>query len=514
MAGCEIGASCDDGDVTTENDVFNDDCKCQGTFNSEIVEPSFVQMSSSQRAWLKKSLSEGLETFDLSSQAMLDIPVKIHIVHSSSGSNNVSKNTITQLFSRVNNNLIEAKIRLMPCEPYNNFIYASSNAFDSEKDYKSFAGIYNFEGVINMYFFEDIIGSIGFSFYPDENNNIDMIALDVKPNHTLWRTALHQIGHYFSLLHTHEGHENLNTQELVDGSNCDLAGDWICSTPAEPNLLDDAVDSDCKYIGTELDQNSQPYTDVPTSNFMSYSTDICKKVFTLEQRVRIGFSAREHRNYLNFDCQFQYGKLVDTRDGKEYKTVKIGGQRWMAENLNTSVYSNGDVIPNVTDQSQWSNLTSGAFCWYENDPDFAQGEYQKLYNWFVAVDDRNVCPTGWHVPTNDDLNVFLDFLGGVEVAGGNMKSTGKSRWAAPNYGATNSSYFSADPHPSRGTEFSALEERNFVAHWWTSDEFSASTSSGNSFYVFRSDQTVIVTESLAPAPHTKKRGISIRCVQD
>ncbi len=88
-------------------------------------------------------------------------------------------------------------------------------------------------------------------------------------------------------------------------------------------------------------------------------------------------------------------------DGNVYKTVKIGNQWWMAENLKISHYRNGDEIPNVTDDEEWFNLTSGAYCNYKNDTANV-ALYGKLYNWYSVVDNRILAPEGWHVPTDED----------------------------------------------------------------------------------------------------------------
>ena len=100
--------------------------------------------------------------------------------------------------------------------------------------------------------------------------------------------------------------------------------------------------------------------------------------------------------------------------------IQIGNQIWMTKNLNTSQYKNGDPIPQVQDQTQWQNLTTGAWCYYENNT--ANGRiYGKLYNWYAVNDSRGLAPEGWHIPTIGEFNTLSEFLGGVNVAGGKMK---------------------------------------------------------------------------------------------
>ena len=104
------------------------------------------------------------------------------------------------------------------------------------------------------------------------------------------------------------------------------------------------------------------------------------------------------------------------------KGVAIGSQVWMSTNLNVSTYRNGDVIPQVQDKDAWAKLTTGAWCYYENNA--ANGtKYGKLYNWYAVNDARGLAPAGWHIPTDGEWTVLSTYLGGEDVAGKKMKST-------------------------------------------------------------------------------------------
>jgi clan AA aspartic protease (TIGR02281 family) len=128
-------------------------------------------------------------------------------------------------------------------------------------------------------------------------------------------------------------------------------------------------------------------------------------------------------------------------DGHIYKTVQIGGQTWMAENLRTTRYQNGEQI--FSDQSvDWSVAYRGAYCTYGSKASNAP-IHGLLYNWFAVNDSRGLCPMGWHIPTEQEWMLLIGYLGGDERAGGPLKST--SRWMTPNFGATNSSGFNALP---------------------------------------------------------------------
>ena len=141
---------------------------------------------------------------------------------------------------------------------------------------------------------------------------------------------------------------------------------------------------------------------------------------------------------------------VSDVDGNVYQTVTICNQTWTKSNLNVSKYRNGDFIPQVTDPTAWANLTTGAWCYYNDDP--ANGAvYGKLYNWHAVNDPRGLAPQGWHIPSDIELTTLTNCLGGESIAGGQMKESGFAHWLSPNTDATNSSGFTGLPGGSRGT---------------------------------------------------------------
>ncbi|MFH0843212.1 MAG: fibrobacter succinogenes major paralogous domain-containing protein [Bacteroidota bacterium] len=135
---------------------------------------------------------------------------------------------------------------------------------------------------------------------------------------------------------------------------------------------------------------------------------------------------------------------ITDNDGNECNVVRIGTQLWMVENLNVTKYSNGDNITNITTKATWANLTDGAYCEYDNLSENG-AVYGKLYNSYASMDSRNVCPTGWHVPTSSEWLTLFSYLGGNSVAAGLLKETGTTHWNSPNEGATNESGFTALP---------------------------------------------------------------------
>jgi uncharacterized protein (TIGR02145 family) len=182
-------------------------------------------------------------------------------------------------------------------------------------------------------------------------------------------------------------------------------------------------------------------------------------------------------------------------EGNVYHIVTIGTQVWMAENLKTTRYSNGTSIPLVTDNSAWGNLTTPGYCWYNNDEATYKNTYGALYNWYT-INTGNLCPTGWHVPTDAEWTTLTTYLGGESVAGGKLKETGTAHWTSPNIGATNESGFTALPGGDRIYDGTFYTIGSYG--WWWSEGDARRLRDGN---VFRSNSD-------------KRDGFSVRCLRD
>lgn len=212
-----------------------------------------------------------------------------------------------------------------------------------------------------------------------------------------------------------------------------------------------------------------------------------------------------------------YGCVTD-QNGNVYATLVIGTQEWMVENLRTITYANGDSIPNVTVNSQWAELTSGAWAHYQNNS-ANENPYGRLYNWYAATDPRNVCPMNWHVPTDaewqtmeaaigmpaDELN-DAGYRGAAENMGGKMKSSGTQYWSTPNIGATNESGFSGLPGGFRRDSDGAFQNRVFSGSSWSASETGAENAWGRRL---GSDNAGIERGNYA-----KSNGFCVRCVRD
>lgn len=143
-------------------------------------------------------------------------------------------------------------------------------------------------------------------------------------------------------------------------------------------------------------------------------------------------------------------------------TVVIGTQQWSTVDLDATEYANGETIPEVTDQTEWSNLTTGAWCWYNND-----NTKTKLYNWYAVNDPRGLAPAGFHIPSDAEWTTLTDYLGAN--AGGQLKEAGLDHWNTPNTGATNSSGFTALPGGLRVVN-GAFYDIGDYGYWWSSTD--------------------------------------------
>jgi uncharacterized protein (TIGR02145 family) len=189
------------------------------------------------------------------------------------------------------------------------------------------------------------------------------------------------------------------------------------------------------------------------------------------------------------------------QEGNVYKTIVIGEQEWMAENLNTSIYRNGDAIATNLNNSEWQTTTAGAWS-YMGDNIGNSCPNGKLYNLYAVQDERHVCPTGWHEANSTEWDELTNYLGGVNLAGGKMKSSGIQYWFSPNTGADNSSGFSALPGGFRDLDGSYAWAGNY-GFWWMAD-----------------DNTVLYRRLDWDGPHifgdgyNPQLGFGVRCIRD
>ncbi|MBL7941830.1 MAG: T9SS type A sorting domain-containing protein [Flavobacteriales bacterium] len=209
-----------------------------------------------------------------------------------------------------------------------------------------------------------------------------------------------------------------------------------------------------------------------------------------------------------------YGELTD-QDGNDYKTIVIGSNEWMAENLITGHYANGDQIYTFSIGPEWDETINGAWCWYNNDSANYACPFGKLYNWYAVNDDRGLCPAGWHVPSADEYASLRDYVDGSangddNEAGIALKSTGtisvgNGYWEDPNTGAANSSGFSMLPGGYRDQGDGAYADLGYYGNLWTSTAYNDVLSTSLNF-LYDWDGIIFYNDPV-------KYGLSVRCVR-
>lgn len=216
----------------------------------------------------------------------------------------------------------------------------------------------------------------------------------------------------------------------------------------------------------------------------------------------------ENEEGIVFGEDKSFTTTVIDEDVNTYNFITIGTQVWMKENLKTTKFKNGSVIPLVSDNS-WDILTTPGYCWFNNDINTNKNTYGALYNWY-AVNTKNLCPSGWHVPTDPEWTILTTYLGGEYYAGGKLKETGTLHWITPNSNATNETNFTSLPGGVRlgAFSFGAFSYRGYTGSWWADTE--QSTNPLNALRINMSYNSSGVDRSIG----SKKSGFSIRCIRD
>jgi uncharacterized protein (TIGR02145 family) len=216
--------------------------------------------------------------------------------------------------------------------------------------------------------------------------------------------------------------------------------------------------------------------------------------------IRIKLIVTDFGDNLAVEILDSFSQTVEDIDGNVYHTVKIGTQTWMVEDLKTTRYRNGTVIPNVPDNAVWAALTTGAYCEY-----MGANCTTYLYNWY-AVNTGLLCPTGWHVPTDAEWTVLVNYLGGNYDAGGKLKEAGLSHWNSPNTGATNETGFTALPGGYRSSNTGTYYKAGETGCWWSNSVYD----NNNAWYRCMYHNI----SSIDRGNNSKRSGYAIRCIKD
>jgi uncharacterized protein (TIGR02145 family) len=207
---------------------------------------------------------------------------------------------------------------------------------------------------------------------------------------------------------------------------------------------------------------------------------------------------------ITFNPDLTYGSVIDV-DGNTYKTIEIGTQTWMAENLRTTKYNDGSDIFNVTDNKVWTQLTTQAYCWYNND-ETNKSVYGALYN---AMTLSKLCPVGWHVPSYDEWKTLTSFLDGLSFAGSKLKEEGTAHWFYS--GADNYSGFSAVGGGSRNSATGTFDMLAWDGCWWST--FAQYVPHFGRYFVY-TQEIYSSSDNVSAASRDSKSGLSIRCIKD
>jgi uncharacterized protein (TIGR02145 family) len=214
-----------------------------------------------------------------------------------------------------------------------------------------------------------------------------------------------------------------------------------------------------------------------------------------------------HVTGVKFNPDLTYGTLTDV-EGKSYKTIPVGIQVWMAENLRTSKYNDGSAIPLIVNSAEWTNIQTPAYCWFDNNDSLYENIYGAYYNWFTMSNGK-LCPAGWHVPSDNEWQLLVDYLGGSSVAGSKVKEAGTNNWVLPNNDATNSSGFTALPAGMRGSLDGTFSGVGNYGGWWSATETNISPLGAAFSRWIHGDTTVVARSEIF-----KKDGFSVRCVKN
>ncbi len=218
------------------------------------------------------------------------------------------------------------------------------------------------------------------------------------------------------------------------------------------------------------------------------------------------------------DLAHDPGNTVTDIDGNVYQVVEIDGVEWMAENLKVTTYRNGDPIPNVTANADWAALETGAYVAYNNNPDHIE-TYGILYNWYAVDDERGLCPEGWRVPSDEELEDFMNFLdpnGSINDnnAAGKIKATGTlgdgegGLWSPPNTGAIDQYGFSALPAGGRFSNGNFAGMNDLTYFWSATPTPSEILQRAWIWYMSYN------TDTFYRNNYSRKEGYSIRCIKD
>ncbi len=280
---------------------------------------------------------------------------------------------------------------------------------------------------------------------------------------------------------------------------------------ASVNIRVDIEDETVTEVRVMVDNMEKGKSNSFPFNFTFNTSDLSEGNHTLKF---VAFNDDKENGSKEITVEITAPITVTDFDGNVYKTVQIGSQIWMVENLKTTHYRNGDALSGITTGDGWDALTAGGYCNYDNSAT-NRDTYGNLYNFYAVEDSRELCPKGWHVPTKDDFKILIKYLGGADVAGGKMKEAGSKHWTSTlttsvNKG-TNESGFTALPGGclTASGDFSSI---GYMAWFWTSEGYNSSMSGKR--YGYRRTLDLRSNEVSDERGNHAYMGMSVRCIKD
>jgi uncharacterized protein (TIGR02145 family) len=283
---------------------------------------------------------------------------------------------------------------------------------------------------------------------------------------------------------------------VISAGNGDITAKGVCwSTSQNPTVSDDSTED-----GTGTDSFRSTLTGL-NPNTAYYVRAYAINSAGAGYGDQVTFTTSAYIPDAVFNPDLTYGTVSDM-EGNVYKTIQIGTQVWMAENLRATKYNDGTPIPLVTSDEAWFNIESPGYCWYNNDSATFFSTCGALYNRYAVMTGK-MCPTGWHVATTSDFVVLSNYLGGTDSAGSKLREVDTLHWASPNIEADNSSGFTALPAGSRFYEFTLYR---YSAEFWSTGQYATG---GISFFLYTA-----YTKFDRVSGAAYNNGNSVRCLKD
>jgi PKD repeat protein len=359
-----------------------------------------------------------------SSTALNSVPIKVHIIRTNAGTGGLFLNQLNAALGIMNDYYANAYLEFFMCEGIN--YIDDSNLYDFETDEQdAMITTHNVPNVINIYFANTVTSSAsgsglcGYAYFPG-GPEVILMANSCATNGS---TLSHEMGHFFALSHTHGNSNTTLTTELVDGSNCSTAGDFICDTPADPQLGGSNVSPSCVYTGNTLDANGQPFNPDPL-NIMSYSRKACRTQFSPEQYARIYAVYQASRSVMacpsfNVDVASSFTRDCSNTLDVDFIDNSVGATSWQWD-------VNGDDIIDYTIQNPTHTYTSAGL--YDVALTISNGSTSltKVYQNYIQVGANEINTTQLI------LNLVTDDFPN-EIAWNLKDSSGTILYSSPTY---------------------------------------------------------------------------------